>query len=819
LGARPGRMAGPWGACRRRVHARKRFGLPGVRGGGALRRAGRGQEPVKIWRRRLSPAASPCPPRRRPRLRVLLTALRRIACGDARRLACIPERGAWAGACRRPCRLPRTPPTTAQPTAVASPGEPGAAGDRGRAAAGAGAPGGGLRGGGGAPPAARRCARRGAPRRGGPRSPDRPPGAPLTGGAARPRMCMKGQWATYAAQRAAGGPGRPARGPEPLLISCPLRAPVLDWVVAPFQSLFSAHRPHWGPEHPDRGESNARPLHYRRPARRPPQITFRFDQRHARRIDIVKKKMGCAASKPALVGGAPPEDGEVLVEPLGAAPNRGAAGGGGGRPPAGALLTGCPLARAPRRGRAPAEPHDARTAAILQPRPQGGERGGARGGARARSACPAPGAVRGGGALRRGARRGGRAAAGRAAADGPRAAGAQPRGAAAAIAPRARDDAPAAHAPPRSSRALADARGQGGGRDCGARDGGGRGLRHQRRRRRMRAGGAAAAGAAARGRRQRRRGRPADVAGPGAGAQQRHALAPAVLRDQRRAQEGAGLAGKGQRARVVRGAGCGRGCGRAARGRAQRRAAPACPQHPPPPHPCTPQKELAEKLQAQFSDATEDEEGAVAGAAEARRALPVAVAAMSRAGREPGYKKTNQDSCFAFEKYIGEDESLFGAMDGHGPNGAAAARAARAARARARGGRRRQRRPPAAVMARGPCLFLRCNPRPPRARPSVLRPPRVCVCEAAPAAAARRPPRRRRPASRRARGRLPRGRRAPRGEPHRLRVQRVDVRRGLPAGERRGGAGAARAWATAGQAGVSGGPGGGRTAHTRAPNA
>lgn len=42
---------------------------------------------------------------------------------------------------------------------------------------------------------------------------------------------------------------------------------------------------------------------------------------------------------------------------------------------------------------------------------------------------------------------------------------------------------------------------------------------------------------------------------------------------------------------------------------------------------------------------------------------------MSRAGCEPGYKKTNQDNCFAFEKYITEDQALFGAMDGHGPNG------------------------------------------------------------------------------------------------------------------------------------------------------
>ena len=44
---------------------------------------------------------------------------------------------------------------------------------------------------------------------------------------------------------------------------------------------------------------------------------------------------------------------------------------------------------------------------------------------------------------------------------------------------------------------------------------------------------------------------------------------------------------------------------------------------------------------------------------------------MSRAGKEPGFKKTNQDNCFAFEKYFTEDQSLFGAMDGHGPHGEA----------------------------------------------------------------------------------------------------------------------------------------------------
>eukprot|EP00798_Chlamydomonas_sp_ICE-L_P012362 gene12362-15543_t len=50
-------------------------------------------------------------------------------------------------------------------------------------------------------------------------------------------------------------------------------------------------------------------------------------------------------------------------------------------------------------------------------------------------------------------------------------------------------------------------------------------------------------------------------------------------------------------------------------------------------------------------------------------ALALSVACMSRAGREPGFKKTNQDNCFAFEKYISEEQSLFGAMDGHGPHG------------------------------------------------------------------------------------------------------------------------------------------------------
>ena len=45
------------------------------------------------------------------------------------------------------------------------------------------------------------------------------------------------------------------------------------------------------------------------------------------------------------------------------------------------------------------------------------------------------------------------------------------------------------------------------------------------------------------------------------------------------------------------------------------------------------------------------------------------MACMSRAGREPGFKKQNQDNCFAFEKFISGEQSLYGAFDGHGPNG------------------------------------------------------------------------------------------------------------------------------------------------------
>lgn len=56
---------------------------------------------------------------------------------------------------------------------------------------------------------------------------------------------------------------------------------------------------------------------------------------------------------------------------------------------------------------------------------------------------------------------------------------------------------------------------------------------------------------------------------------------------------------------------------------------------------------------------------------------------MSKTGCEPHYKKTNQDNCFAFEKYITADQALFGVMDGHGPNGKARWQYYRVARCKA----------------------------------------------------------------------------------------------------------------------------------------
>ena len=51
------------------------------------------------------------------------------------------------------------------------------------------------------------------------------------------------------------------------------------------------------------------------------------------------------------------------------------------------------------------------------------------------------------------------------------------------------------------------------------------------------------------------------------------------------------------------------------------------------------------------------------------RRLKLSTACISRAGREPGFKKQNQDNCFAFEKFTQDGCALFGALDGHGPEG------------------------------------------------------------------------------------------------------------------------------------------------------
>jgi len=51
------------------------------------------------------------------------------------------------------------------------------------------------------------------------------------------------------------------------------------------------------------------------------------------------------------------------------------------------------------------------------------------------------------------------------------------------------------------------------------------------------------------------------------------------------------------------------------------------------------------------------------------RPVDVEVVSISRAGQDPGLKKQNQDNCFAYDFYVTPDQSLFSALDGHGPNG------------------------------------------------------------------------------------------------------------------------------------------------------
>jgi len=51
------------------------------------------------------------------------------------------------------------------------------------------------------------------------------------------------------------------------------------------------------------------------------------------------------------------------------------------------------------------------------------------------------------------------------------------------------------------------------------------------------------------------------------------------------------------------------------------------------------------------------------------RPVEVEVVAISKPGEDPGLKKQNQDNCFSFDFYALQDQSLFSALDGHGPNG------------------------------------------------------------------------------------------------------------------------------------------------------
>lgn len=123
------------------------------------------------------------------------------------------------------------------------------------------------------------------------------------------------------------------------------------------------------------------------------------------------------------------------------------------------------------------------------------------------------------------------------------------------------------------------------------------------------------------------------------------------------------------------------------------------------------------------------------------RAVEVVAASMSRVGVEPGYKKTNQDACFVYSSYISEHCSLFGAFDGHGPNGATAAGVADAACVAC------WRWPPTARIKRFSHPTLCATPG--------RRPPGVCFCQAPLASGADGGPHQRHSARRRTVARLP----------------------------------------------------------------
>eukprot|EP00959_Pyramimonas_sp_CCMP1952_P266237 5566207-Pyramimonas_sp.AAC.2 len=54
---------------------------------------------------------------------------------------------------------------------------------------------------------------------------------------------------------------------------------------------------------------------------------------------------------------------------------------------------------------------------------------------------------------------------------------------------------------------------------------------------------------------------------------------------------------------------------------------------------------------------------------EPKQTLKALVAYQSLGGEEPGYRKSNQDSCFSKSNLSGTQRALFGVFDGHGPSG------------------------------------------------------------------------------------------------------------------------------------------------------
>lgn len=79
--------------------------------------------------------------------------------------------------------------------------------------------------------------------------------------------------------------------------------------------------------------------------------------------------------------------------------------------------------------------------------------------------------------------------------------------------------------------------------------------------------------------------------------------------------------------------------------------------------------ELLQQRQQRMAAGGGSPSRAAAQAAVPMKDLLHSVASLSRAGKEPTYRKQNQDNCFAFSQYCRPNQALLAALDGHGPHG------------------------------------------------------------------------------------------------------------------------------------------------------